>query len=346
MPISMYETRKMLEMLQQRLEPTMFLKKMFFSNTVQFETKVVDIDIWKGQRRIAPFVSSKVKGKLVERIGFTTHSYEPPYIKIKSLATADDGMDRLPGETVYSSNGGPEERVRKLLAGDLVDMEEQILRREELMCADVLDDGILTVVGEGIELTIDFLMPSDNKITLTGPALWSALSTANPYNDLRKWKRQIAQKTGRNADVVVLGQDVIENFLNNAIIKEKVALYNQNYGRLDPKMLPEGVTHYITFPEFGLSVYSYDGLYLDLDTSIEKSYMPRHKVWMGCTSARTNFSYGAIKDLKAGTFAVSRFPKSWEEEDPSVRYLLLQSAPLPQLQQSDCFISAYVQDPV
>jgi len=39
--------------------------------------------------------------------------------------------------------------------------------------------------------------------------------------------------------------------------------------------------------------------------------------------------FGAIKDEEAGFQALPYFPKSWLEKDPAVRYLLMQSAPLP-----------------
>jgi hypothetical protein len=38
--------------------------------------------------------------------------------------------------------------------------------------------------------------------------------------------------------------------------------------------------------------------------------------------------YGVIQDEKAGYRAQRYFSKSWLEEDPAVRWLLLQSAPL------------------
>ncbi|MGD9545035.1 MAG: major capsid protein, partial [Methylocystis sp.] len=41
-------------------------------------------------------------------------------------------------------------------------------------------------------------------------------------------------------------------------------------------------------------------------------------------------TYGAILDRKV-LQALSRFPKVWDEEDPSVTYTMTQSAPLPLL---------------
>ena len=38
--------------------------------------------------------------------------------------------------------------------------------------------------------------------------------------------------------------------------------------------------------------------------------------------------FGAIRDKRAGLQALEVFSKMWEEEDPSVEYLMSQSAPL------------------
>ena len=69
--------------------------------------------------------------------------------------------------------------------------------------------------------------------------------------------------------------------------------------------------------------------------------IPLNKVWIGSTNAKNTRLYGAIKDLKA-LAAMPRFAKSWEEEDPSARYLMMQSAPLVALNQPDAFVSAVV----
>jgi hypothetical protein len=51
-------------------------------------------------------------------------------------------------------------------------------------------------------------------------------------------------------------------------------------------------------------------------------------VLVGSTGIDGVRHFGAIRDLKAGIQARQYFVKSWEEEDPSRRFLLMQSAPL------------------
>ena len=73
----------------------------------------------------------------------------------------------------------------------------------------------------------------------------------------------------------------------------------------------------------------------------EKPLMPVDKVLMGNPAARTQRQYGAIQDLDA-LASVPRFPSSWIKKDPSARFVMLQSVPLPSLHQVDAFLCADV----
>lgn len=340
-----FSSRRMLRSLEQAYAPVTFLTNTYFGSTEPADGEYVDIDIIKGKRRMAPFVSPKMEGKVVQRVGFATYSYKPPYIKEKMVSTAQDFLKRQAGETIYQSNDGPAQRAAKQVGKDLAEMDDLIIRRIEWMCASLLNDGTLTIVGDGISMSVDFLMPSTHKITISSGTLkWSDRTNSKPYENLKTWRRLIMKDSGITPDTVIMGQDVVENFINNADIRARMDLLRADWGRIAPQALPNGVTWLGFFPELGLTLYSYDAWYDD-DSGVSQSYVPVNKIWMGSTRARTAVHYGAIQDLQAGgNFAVPRFPKSWETEDPSARWIMLQSAPLPALHQSDAFVSVVVQD--
>lgn len=333
--ISMFETRTMLEALEQMFIPKTFLLDTFFKATQQFDTENVDIDVIKGKRRLAPFVSPLAEGKVVERTGFTTNSIKPPYIKQKIATSAADMLKRQRGDTLYVGNSNPAQRAQLQLGKDMIELVNMIVRREEWMAAQALNTGTVAVVGDGVNASIDFLMASDHKITLTGGDLWTAPSTADPLSNLRTWRRKAGQDSGMVPDVAIFGQDVMTAFLltTNAIRlldKTKVAL-----GQINVQALPSGATYWGTIE--GLDIFTYDEWYLD-DNAALQPMVPVDKIFMGSTKARCTRLYGAIQDLKA-TAAVPYFPKSWEEEDPSVQWLLMQSAPVVAMQQPDAFMS-------
>ena len=57
-------------------------------------------------------------------------------------------------------------------------------------------------------------------------------------------------------------------------------------------------------------------------------YLPARTVLVLGADVEGTRAYGAIKDEAAGFQAMPYFAKSWVEQDPAVRYLMLQSAPL------------------
>lgn len=74
-------------------------------------------------------------------------------------------------------------------------------------------------------------------------------------------------------------------------------------------------------------VWVYNDIYIEGDT--EKKILPENTVLLGSRGGVEGVRcYGAIKDEQANFQANRYFPKSWLENDPAVRWMLLQSAPL------------------
>jgi hypothetical protein len=111
--LDLFETRTMLAALEQMLPPKAFFRDTFFSSVETSMTEHVEIDIMKGKRRLAPFISPRKEGKLVERIGFTTRTYKPPYVKPKMVTTAQDFLKRDVGQTIYGAADSAMSRAAK-----------------------------------------------------------------------------------------------------------------------------------------------------------------------------------------------------------------------------------------
>jgi len=342
MSISLYDHRNMLRQIEQMKPAQSFLRDLFFSNdTVNHDTDTVDIDVIKGKRRIAPYVSPLLPGTKVERVGYTTNTIKLPYVKPKMELNAKHLLKREPGTTVYSDNMTPAGRAAYQLGKDLRELNDLIDRREEYQAAEALNAGTVTVSGEGQGFVVDFLMANGHKITLTGANLWND-SDSDPLKNLRTWRRLIIQDSGINPDVVVMAANVVDVFLEHSKIQATLDNRRIDRGFINPQALPNGVTYLGYVPEIGCDFYAYDEWYIDPADDTEKAMVPDNKVWMGSTRAQNTRHYGLIQDLELGDFAVSRFPKSWVVEDPSVRWLMLQSAPLMGLHHSDAFVSAKV----
>lgn len=337
MPIDLFDTRTMLEAVRQIQPVRTFLRDTFFTNWRTFDTEYVDVDIVKGKRRMAPFVSPKVGGKVVERLGYQTNIYKAPMLAPKLPTTAEQLLKRLPGEELYSGMS-PEERAAEQLGRDLAELDEIITRREEWMCAQAIFAGQIHVVGEGVDEIIDFGLT--NREALAGTDLWSDPGS-NPPADLKRWRLAIVKESGINPDTVIMASDVVDAFLGHAGVQKLLDLRLVDTGQINPQQLPNGATYIGRIAELGVNIYSYDEWYLD-DDGVEKPMVPEKTVLMASTNARFDLVYGAYIDMELGTFAQPRVARSWVEKDPSVRWVQMISRPLPVPQHIDSLYVATV----
>lgn len=338
--IDMFETRFMLRMLEQRKPPRTFLLDLFFNDTETSLSRHVDIDIIDGQRRLAPFVNPRNQGTLVERRGYTTRSFTPPYVKPKMVTEAEDFLNRQPGEHIYMGNVTSGQLAAQRLGRDQAELDDMITRREEWMAAQALDGGVINVVGEGVDAEIDFRMPANHIVNLSGADLWD--DAGDPTADLREWRRRTSQRSGLAANRAVIGADVEDALLNNEKFQSQldVRRFNQ-VGEVRMQEMADMGARLVAVLSGGFEIWAYDEWYVDPETGDEEPMVPRDKVFVGSTQARATRHYGAIRDVRAMA-SVPRFPKSWITEDPSERWLMLQSAPLVCMHQSGAFLTASV----
>ena len=345
MAIDMFTPRKMLATLEQMKPAKTFLRNLFFSGSETSDTEKVDIDIEKGKRKMAPFVSPLHEGKVIERTGFITNTYTPPYIKMLQKASVQDIQTRAPGTNIYGSQGSYRSRLNRLTGKDMRKAEDYIARREEWMAAQLLNNGSVRVQGEGIDDLIDFRMEASHKIVLEGNDLWTDKTNSTPLEDLRSWRRLILKDSGIAPNTMVMGSAVVDAFLAHDDIRDALDTRRIDLGRIDPNDVGNGAIYYGFIKDVNIELYSYDEWYIpdNSDGETELPMLPENKIILGSTRARTNRMYGAIQDLEFnGLASVPRWPKSWITKDPSVRWLLVQSAPLLAMHQVDAFLNAQV----
>jgi len=349
--IDLFDSRTMLSAVEQIKRPGTFLRDMFFPLQNQSDTETVDVDIIKGKRRMAPFVSPMAEGKLVEGQGFSTSTIKPGYVKPKMVTTAQDLMTRSAGNVLYAGQQTVEQRAQAKLGKDLATLMDMVTRREEWQAAQALNLGqvVMKIKAETGDktVTVDFNMPATHKITLAGLDLWSDTANSNPIAKLRAWAQLIGKDSGLSPNTLVLGSDAAQAFIDHPKVQKILDMRAVDMGAINPQQLPEGVSYVgrINAPGLFVDVYSYDEWYIDDDTAVETPMVPVNKVWLGTSKAQNTQLHAVIQDVEAiegGLAAVSRFPKSWITKDPAVRWLMMQSAPLMALNQPDAFVSAQV----
>jgi hypothetical protein len=338
--ISPFSTRDMVGVMEQVHPPTTFFLSTFFRQQRVHTTKKIDIDVIQGGRKVAPYCRPVIEGKVRDDRGFVQNSYEPPYLKPKRIMTPADLGKRLPGQGIYGAPT-PMQVASQNLGRYLAEMDDEIVRAEELQAAQALQTGKLLINGEGYsDYEIDFLFRTAHLPGLTGAARWSQ-STGTPLRDLETWSRDLVLKnSGMNADAVVLGRNAWGWFRDREFGAGKIFdMMRVNSGQIDPKMLPQGVVYLGYLTDIGCDAYLYDA-WVDTGNGPTPLMHP-DKVIVASSRGMNIRHYGLIEDLEADA-ALRRFPKSWTTKDPSALHVLLQSAPLMAIHQPDAIVCATV----
>ena len=305
--------------------PAPFLLNSFFPTVQTEDSEEIHFDVDSGRRRLAPFVSPVVAGQVVQSQGYTTKSFKPAYIKDKRVFDANRPFKRAIGERMGGAIS-PAQRLQLALARDLADQIGMLTRRQEVMAAEVLRTGKITVEGDLYpKVVMDFGRHADlTPAALTSTAKWGE-SAAKPLANLQEWSLKVTQHSGAAATTVIMDVASYAAF-SAATDVQKLLDRFRGQDALNPTVVGEGGRYMGSTGDFDIWVYT--GWYEHPTTGVVTPYLPAGTVIITSPDLEGVRAYGAIKDEKAGFQAVPYFSKSWVEEDPAVRYLMLQSAPL------------------
>ena len=332
--VSIYEPRTMGRVIQKLPPARTFFRSTFFRHEETFVTKSVDVDFRKGSRKVAPFVSRVIGGVVVPNTGYETKTYTPPMVAPEKVTTIDDLMERRMGENMYSGKTMAQRAVEKM-AQDFIELREQIVRREELMCAQTIFNGEIPVIGEGVNEIISFGFTNKETIT-TATKKWTN-DASDPIGDLRRWHETV-QKTGFvNCDICVMGKEVLNAFIKHPKVKDLLDVKNYHLAVIQPRQLPNGVTYIGTIHELGMDIYKYNEWYLDDWTNPaapeDKPLVPDNQIALLSSGADWSMYYGAITlisepDGNFRTVEGKLVPDTWTKRKPARRFLNVSSAPL------------------
>lgn len=117
-----YTTREMVEAIELAPPVRNFLTRTFFPRERTHVAEKIEVDVKKGKRVMAPFVSPRIGGKVITRQGFQTNEFTTPRIAPERVMTIDDISKRTLGENVYSKKT-PSEREDELLVDGLTPLD-------------------------------------------------------------------------------------------------------------------------------------------------------------------------------------------------------------------------------
>lgn len=166
-------------------------------------------------------------------------------------------------------NDAERQALMKDVYNDFDNLIESVRARVEKMRMDVIANGVITLDENELNATIDYGVPTENKVTNVD---WSS-DTANPINDMIAWANKLDQMPGR----VITSNTVLAKILSNKNV------VNALFGKDSTRIASVGeLNTYLN--SLGLpSIYTYDRKYRKLNangTYTKHRYFPENKFVM------------------------------------------------------------------
>lgn len=320
-----YSTDFLGKVVERMNRPSSFLLNTYFPFIQQSQTEEIHFDIVTGNQKLAPFVSPYVKGKVVEEEGLTTNTMKPAYIKARTPLAPEGSLKRRVGELIGGSFT-PQERLFKRIGVTIERQVNMVLRRKEVMAAEVLRTGSSIIEGEDYpKQLLNFGRDPELTVNLLTSARWGEASV-NPLDDIQTWALLVLKKSGRQPNIVTMDVEAWRLFIASADVKSQLDTRNITGNSIKPKI------HSTTGGVYqgsigGFDFYTYADFYLD-DAGVLQSVLPSYTVIMGGEGIEGVQAHGAILDDSAMFMPLEFYTKTWVEEDPSIRQVMTQSAPL------------------
>ncbi|MCH7381377.1 major capsid protein [Acinetobacter higginsii] len=324
-----------------------FLLDHFFPHIVESQTEEVDIDVDVGKRRLAPFCSPKVEGKLVESRTYQTNRFKPAYIKDKRAPDLMKPVRRQIGERIGGGDLTPQQRQAVNIAFEMEDQVDMVDRRLEWMAAQALTTGTVTVKGEGFpETVINYGRAPSLTLTLAGAAKWGQPGVS-PSSDIEKWAHEMLKQSGGVGTDLVFTATSWTHFKNDETVKTTI-WYPGNGGSGNTinvgAQIERGAVYKGRWGNYDLWVYN--DWYVDPTDEVEKPMVVDGTVIMSGADLMGTRAFGLIVDPAFNYGPLAYAPKMWLNQDPAQLYLMMQSAPLVIPSRVNASFSARVCDPV
>ena len=269
MPLDIYSVRTQLKAIDLMPPAYTFLHDTFCADGGLSEKDKAIFDYRKGLRQMAPIVHKGAGGVLMERGGFETREIEFCCCAPERIITEPDISTRAFGEDVLGAMT-PEERAKKMLAKDLLEMQLAIQRRREWMSRQVLTTGKLSVyryTNEGRDMETTQVADFGFTQTFVPDTVWS--NSAATIDDDMKEIFDIVQDGCGNVDIIVMSPEVASAMMAHTSFIKKYDLINAEMGKLMTKYLGQGV-RFLGWNTDGVEMFSLAGKFIDDDRNVKK----------------------------------------------------------------------------
>lgn len=326
---AIYDTNVLVQLVPNLKIAQNFLLDRFFPNLVTSDTEYVSIDVDIGKRRMAPFCSPLVEGKMVESRRYQTNTFKPAYIKDKRAPDLRKPVRRMMGERIGGELSAAEREMANLQF-EMTDQIDMLNRRLEWMAAQALLSGTVTITGDGFPTTlVDFGRDAALTKALTGTDMWdNASNPKNPTEYIEEWQNLILKKSGGVCNDIVFTVTPWNYFLRDDKVRQAIWYPGSGQGNSVNigSEIQRGAIFKGNWGQYRLWVYN--DWYVDDATGQEKPMIPDGTIILGGQDLMGTRAFGSILDPEFAYGAMAYAPKSWTQKDPAQRFLMMQSSPI------------------
>lgn len=336
MALNKEDTYKLVRKIEERKAPQKFFASRFFPTVMTFSDEEIHFDFVSKNRRLAPFVSPLVAGKVMSSRGHTMKSFRPAYVKPKHVVDPKKATKRRAGEA-FGGSMDPAQRYELAKQEGFVEQAEMIDNRIELMCVEAMKTGTITVTGEDYPTqVVDFGRDAGLTVTLTLTDRWSDLDDSTPYEDIEDMATNMAKAPhGAAPRDIIMDPDAWKALRKHPTTEKHLDKnfqgQNTNMDR-GPMVFGDEVQAVATLGGGRFTIWVDSRDYEDEAGDIVP-FLASGEVVFGSINTEGVQAFGAILDVdwmeNDGRVESTIFPKYYKQNDPSVGYVLTQSAPLP-----------------
>ncbi|QOT13727.1 major capsid protein (plasmid) [Paenibacillus sp. JNUCC32] len=176
-----------------------------FSNTFAY-------DIIKKSQHIGAMIGYGAEPPVVDRDAVASKMGEIAKMGLKYIATEEELL-----MLNQARNEGEKQAIIDRLTVKGVDLVNALLRRVDVIKMEALTKGNFSYNKNGVKVGVDFGIPAENKVALTGTAAWSDAS-ADVIGDLLDWVDGYSTTNGKAPDVILISREVQALLLKNSVI--------------------------------------------------------------------------------------------------------------------------------
>ena len=269
MPLDIYSTRAQLAAIEVLPREYSFLYDTFAADMGAVEDEKVIYDYKKGVQRMAPFVVPGTGGILMERDGYETLEIGFPTIAPERLLGKNDVNSRFFGENVLGAMT-PQQRAKKQMTQDLIDMRKAVQRRREWMVMKVLLTGKLEIfeyTNAGRNLKTNKIADYNFTNNYTPSNKWNAAG-AKIDDDMREVFDLVYDGLGM-VDIIIMDPDSASAMVHNSDYMKQFDQKNANMGDINTRYVGQGVRYWGRNAD-GVDMFSFSGRYIDDDGAYKR----------------------------------------------------------------------------